>query len=391
MKQILIFLILNVLLHSLSFSQNQLNDTLFSNTDKENMTTQEYEKKYKDDINQIIVTLAETKTNITSLEKRFEEQAQYFDMVLKTTIWIVGIIIIVLSGAFSIFIWLFRRPDMVWKSLKESELEAKELLKNIKARNEYQKILFFQRSSGAFTTEDWRSILKHAEFAKKIESEKRIAEDWAFIGLANLKKKRYQAAIDAFERAEDLDDKFEIVINNKGVAYDILGDTNNAIRCYKRLLELNPHNDRAYNNLGVVYLFKKQYDKADEHFLKAIEINPHIGIRYANLFESNLLSGKDFNNDLLKEFKKKFKNDMVVRPMFDMLVVLKKVYNEEVKNPEEVHNLLTEWKNIYTPQIVNIIHRFEGIHNWVSEQPDGVVKDNLSIAMDFFDELEHHG
>jgi tetratricopeptide (TPR) repeat protein len=50
--------------------------------------------------------------------------------------------------------------------------------------------------------------------------------------------------------------------NNRGVAYVLIGQYDQAISDYTKAIEINPEFARAYNNRGVAYYFKGKYKKA---------------------------------------------------------------------------------------------------------------------------------
>jgi Flp pilus assembly protein TadD len=71
--------------------------------------------------------------------------------------------------------------------------------------------------------------------------------------------------------------------NNRGIAYGEKGQYDQAIADFNKAIEINPRYDKAYNNRGIVYRLKGQYDQAISDFNKAIEINPTDAQAYNNL------------------------------------------------------------------------------------------------------------
>ena len=70
--------------------------------------------------------------------------------------------------------------------------------------------------------------------------------------------------------------------NNRGNAYFIEGQYDQAISDYNKALEINPRNANAYSNRGNVYYHKGQYDQAISDYNKALEINPRFAKAYSN-------------------------------------------------------------------------------------------------------------
>ena len=59
-----------------------------------------------------------------------------------------------------------------------------------------------------------------------------------------------------------------------GYWYSRSGEKNKALEAFNKALELNPNDAKAWNNIGVVYHEKKEYEKAIPYFKKAIALDP---------------------------------------------------------------------------------------------------------------------
>ena len=71
--------------------------------------------------------------------------------------------------------------------------------------------------------------------------------------------------------------------NNRGIAYGEKGQYDQAISDFNKAIEINPRYEKAYSNRGIVYRLKGQYDRAISDFNKAIEINPTDAQAYNSL------------------------------------------------------------------------------------------------------------
>ena len=100
------------------------------------------------------------------------------------------------------------------------------------------------------------------------------------VGDALVVHQRYQAAIEAYRKAPQ---SSAMLLNKMGIAYQMLFDTRDAMRCYKASLKLNPKDARVLNNLGTVYDSLKQYGQAEKAYRKAIRIDPKFALAYKNL------------------------------------------------------------------------------------------------------------
>ena len=100
------------------------------------------------------------------------------------------------------------------------------------------------------------------------------------IGDALMMHQRYQAAIEAYKKVPG---ESAEVLNQLGIAYQMMFNLDDAIRNYQASLKLEPNNANVLNNLGTVYDSLKQYGAAEKMYRKALKINPQ-----APLVEKNL-------------------------------------------------------------------------------------------------------
>lgn len=100
------------------------------------------------------------------------------------------------------------------------------------------------------------------------------------VGDALMVRRRYQAAIAAYKQVAK---PSAAVWNKMGVAYQMMFDPEDAMRCYQASLKLDSKNVSVLNNLGTVYDSEKQYGKAVKMFRKALKINPGSALVLKNL------------------------------------------------------------------------------------------------------------
>jgi tetratricopeptide (TPR) repeat protein len=90
------------------------------------------------------------------------------------------------------------------------------------------------------------------------------------IGDALMLHQRYEAAIEAYKKVP----VSPIMLNKLGVAYQMMGNLQEAIRCYRTTLKLDPKNVSSMNNLGTIYDSFKDYRHAERMYRKALRLNP---------------------------------------------------------------------------------------------------------------------
>jgi len=106
------------------------------------------------------------------------------------------------------------------------------------------------------------------------------------IGDALMLHQRYQAAIAAFKR----DPHPSATLWNKlGIAYQMMYNNADALRCYQTSLRMNSKNTRVMNNLGTLYDSLKDYKAAERMYRRALRIQPQSAVIEKNL-GTNLLA-----------------------------------------------------------------------------------------------------
>jgi len=86
---------------------------------------------------------------------------------------------------------------------------------------------------------------------------------------------RYEEAIEAYERALQLDATHRATLFRLAFLYDMRGEENLAIDYYKQCVQQPPIHEGALINLGVLYDDFGQYDEAVECFERLLAVNPN--------------------------------------------------------------------------------------------------------------------
>jgi Tfp pilus assembly protein PilF len=100
---------------------------------------------------------------------------------------------------------------------------------------------------------------------------------------------RYQAAIAAYKNAPP---GSATVLNKMGIAYQLMFDLTDALRCYQASARIDPRNAHVFNNLGTVYDSLKEYGNAARMFRKALKLDPNSALIHKNLGTSLLAERK---------------------------------------------------------------------------------------------------
>jgi tetratricopeptide (TPR) repeat protein len=91
---------------------------------------------------------------------------------------------------------------------------------------------------------------------------------------------RYQEAIESYMKAPR---DSAVVWNKLGIAYQMMFNLDEAIRCYRESLKIDPTNANVLNNLGTVYDSMKDYKGAVRMYQKALKIDPKSALVHKNL------------------------------------------------------------------------------------------------------------
>lgn len=94
---------------------------------------------------------------------------------------------------------------------------------------------------------------------------------WIKLGNIMMDTSRFHAAIDAYQKALELDQKNVDVRVDMGTCYRNIGRSDRAAEEYRKAIAINPRHLNAHRNLGVVFAFdlgdKKQAVKEFEEYL----------------------------------------------------------------------------------------------------------------------------
>jgi Flp pilus assembly protein TadD len=94
-------------------------------------------------------------------------------------------------------------------------------------------------------------------------------------GVTFYNQKEFSKAIQAYQKAIELDPNYVEAYNNLGIIYQMMGDVDRAFGAYQKATEISPRYEKGYNNLGILLLLKGRYEEALEAFQKVLAINPN--------------------------------------------------------------------------------------------------------------------
>ena len=147
-------------------------------------------------------------------------------------------------------------------------------------------------------------------------------------GLAALKAKRYQEALNCFNRCLKIDPNFYKASFQKAVVFQLTGYPEHAIKRYEQLAKYHPEMAEVHINLGSIYRDRDKI-RAEAAFRKAIEIYYYSLPAHYNL--ANLLLDMGRYEEAMKEYKACLKfnrKTAFIRNNMGVIYQKKKYYEE---------------------------------------------------------------
>jgi tetratricopeptide (TPR) repeat protein len=110
------------------------------------------------------------------------------------------------------------------------------------------------------------------------------------LGDSLMAHRRYQAAIEAYKKAPA---PSGVIWNKMGIAYQMMFNLQDAMRCYQESLKIDPKGVNVLNNLGTIYDSMKEYKTAVKMYRKALKVDPKSALVLKNL-GTDLLARHDY-------------------------------------------------------------------------------------------------
>ena len=140
-----------------------------------------------------------------------------------------------------------------------------------------------------FTGRNEESIRLHERI---INEQPYNALAWFNLAAAYQGLKLYEKAIDAYQYAIVIDEKFDYAYRNMGDAYLRLRKYREAIEALEKVLELSRPEDVIYEAIGHCYHRMKNYAQARFHYKKAVHLNPDDSRLYQKIASAYMQEGQ---------------------------------------------------------------------------------------------------
>jgi len=141
------------------------------------------------------------------------------------------------------------------------------------------------------------------------------AERYYHLGRIRESQGSYEEAIEAYERALQLDSTHRPTLFRLAYLYDLRGEENLAIDYYKQCVQQPPIHEGALINLGVLYEDIGRYDEAIECFRRVLQSKPNH--QRARLFLRDAAASKTMCYDEEGERRRDKRNQVLEIPVTD--------------------------------------------------------------------------
>ena len=128
------------------------------------------------------------------------------------------------------------------------------------------------------------------------------------LGIYFQKENQRAAALDAFNRAVELDPLAPEYLNHRGLLRYEMGDTEGAQQDFEQAVRISPSFAAGFNNLGLILQIQQQDELALRAFNRALEIDPSYFPGYCNRGNVYLDAGN------LTEAKRDFERAIALKP-----------------------------------------------------------------------------
>ncbi|MEI6047046.1 MAG: SUMF1/EgtB/PvdO family nonheme iron enzyme, partial [Chloroflexota bacterium] len=228
----------------------------------------------------------------------------------------------------------------------------------------------------AETKQEWDRVIEVGEAILKLEPTHEIAlpktaNGYLNRGFAYIGPRKYQQALEAYDRALELKPDFDLGYLNRGNGYYFLQKYERAIQDYDRAIQLRPGFANGYYNRGLAYYSLKEYEKAIQSHDLALQCSPNYtnasynrGLAY-EVLKNRAAARRDFQKAAeagLPEAKEKLAKLDEEERRFGVQVVLDQLKKAAEKEAQEslIKAIETPLRPLVTEQLVALLQAPQG-------------------------------
>ena len=102
-------------------------------------------------------------------------------------------------------------------------------------------------------------------------------------GVAYMRQKKFDQALDDFNKAIEINSKFASAYHNRGMAFSGKGRHEKAVDEFSKVIEMNPNSPVLYKDRGTAYAKLGEYGLAKRDLEKSIELDKRFAPGYSAL------------------------------------------------------------------------------------------------------------
>ncbi len=184
------------------------------------------------------------------------------------------------------------------KLLLDNEENTSDLSDSEKAKE------FYDKGQEFFSNENFEEAV--VAFKEATKKDKNFAFAWDMLGYSYRKLDHFEDAIKAYNKSLAIEPSGRMPLQNKALAYLLMGDRDKAIEAYNAFSENYPDDPEGYYGSARVYAEKEDLENALDHMMHALVLYNKQGSPYARDAEANLVQYYGFleANDNLALFEK---------------------------------------------------------------------------------------
>lgn len=191
--------------------------------------------------------------------------------------------------------------NLFLQSLSTSKLEEK----YVSAKNQNKAQKEFEQAQLMTSLKRYDEAINHYEKCLEYDPYKENAN--YNLGILYFQNSRYLDAIKAFKKELELNDKHEKAYYNLGISYIEITNYKKAVKSLKQALEIKSDYPKALYSLGFAYINLQEYEKAISALKKAVSLNAEFSAAYYSLGFAN--SAQENYEQAINYYEKAIKYD----------------------------------------------------------------------------------
>jgi tetratricopeptide (TPR) repeat protein len=166
--------------------------------------------------------------------------------------------------------------------------EALEMVHSIEKTMEPSSELFLTKASLYSQLRDHKNAIKYFHLAIEVSEPNETDFIYLDISIEFQRMRMYPEAVDVLKEALRVNKYNESALYELGRCYDIMGESQEAVKSYTEFIDEQPYSSTAWYNLGNAYSKLEDFDKAVWAYDYAILINDEFGPAHFNIGNSYL-------------------------------------------------------------------------------------------------------